>query len=343
MAKVVTMGEIMLRLSTPNNEKFLQADEFDVCYGGGEANVAVSLANYGHDAEFVTKVPDNPIGDSAVAALRKMNVCTKNIARGGERLGIYFLETGASMRASNVVYDRAHSSISTATADDFDFDKIFEGADWFHFTGITPAVSDAAAELTEIALKAAKKHGVKVSVDLNFRKKLWSSEKAQKIKTNLMQYVDVCIGNEEDAEKVLGFKHGNTDVTSGDLELAGYEDIFKQMVEKFNFEYVISSLRVSHSASDNGWSACIYSRDTKEFYHSREYRITPIVDRVGGGDSFAGGTICGFLDGKNFKDALEFGVAASALKHTIPGDFNMVSRKDVETLAGGDASGRVQR
>lgn len=343
MAKVITMGEIMLRLSTPNNEKFIQADEFDVCYGGGEANVAVSLANYGHDAEFVTKVPENPIGDSAVAALRKMNVGTKNIARGGERLGIYFLETGASMRASNVVYDRAHSSIATATAADFDFDKIFEGADWFHFTGITPAVSDAAAELTEIALKAAKKHGVKVSVDLNFRKKLWSSEKAQKIMTNLMQYVDVCIGNEEDAEKVLGFKPGETDVTSGDLELAGYESIFKQMVDKFNFEYVISSLRVSKSASDNGWSACIYSRDTKEFYHSKEYRIHPIVDRVGGGDSFAGGTICGFLDGKNFKDALEFGVAASALKHTIPGDFNLVSRSDVETLAGGDGSGRVQR
>ena len=343
MAKVVTMGEIMLRLSTPNNEKFIQADEFDVCYGGGEANVAVSLANYGHEAKFVTKVPENPIGDCAVAALRKLNVDTSAIARGGERLGIYFLETGSAMRASNVVYDRAHSSIATATADDFDFDAIFEGADWFHFTGITPAVSDAAAELTEAALKAAKAKGVKVSVDLNFRKKLWSSEKAQRIMSNLMQYVDVCIGNEEDAEKVLGFKPGETDVTSGDLELAGYEDIFKQMVEKFNFEYVISSLRVSHSASDNGWSACIYSRDTKEFYHSREYRISPIVDRVGGGDSFAGGTICGFVDGKNFKEALEFGVAASALKHTIPGDFNLVSRADVENLAGGDGSGRVQR
>lgn len=343
MAKVVTMGEIMLRLSTPNNEKFIQADEFDVCYGGGEANVAVSLANYGHDAEFVTKVPENPIGDSAVAALRKMNVGTQNIARGGERLGIYFLETGASMRASNVVYDRAHSSIATATAADFDFDKIFEGADWFHFTGITPAVSDAAAVLTEEALKAAKKHGVTVSVDLNFRKKLWSSEKAQKVMTNLMQYVDVCIGNEEDAELVLGFKPGNTDVTSGDLELAGYKSIFEQMVEKFNFKYCVSSLRVSHSASDNGWSACIYSAADKEFYHSKEYRIHPIVDRVGGGDSFAGGTICGLVDGKNFKDALEFGVAASALKHTIPGDFNLVSRKEVETLAGGDASGRVQR
>lgn len=343
MARVVTMGEIMLRLSTPNNEKFIQADEFDVCYGGGEANVAVSLANYGHNAAFVTKVPENPIGDCAVAALRKLNVDTKFIAKGGERLGIYFLESGSAMRASNVVYDRAHSSISTAEVSDFDFDEIFKDADWFHFTGITPAVSDAAAELTEAALKAAKAHGVKVSVDLNFRKKLWSSEKAQKVMSNLMQYVDVCIGNEEDAEKVLGFKPGNTDVTGGNLELDGYKDIFRQMVEKFNFEYVISSLRVSHSASDNGWSACIYSRDTKEFYHSREYRIRPIVDRVGGGDSFAGGTICGFLDGKNFKEALEFGVAASALKHTIPGDFNLVSRADVEALAGGDGSGRVQR
>lgn len=343
MAKIVTMGEIMLRLSTPNNEKFIQADEFDVCYGGGEANVAVSLANYGHDAEFITKVPENPIGECAVAALRKLNVETKHIARGGERLGIYFLETGAAMRASNVVYDRAHSSISTAEISDFDFDKIFEGADWFHFTGITPAVSDKAAELCEAALKAAKAKGITVSCDLNFRKKLWSSEKAQKVMSNLMQYVDVCIGNEEDAEKVLGFKPGKTDVTSGELELSGYQDIFKQMVDKFNFKYVISSLRESYSASDNGWSACIYDRDTKEFYHSRKYRITPIVDRVGGGDSFAGGVICGFLDGKNFKDALEFGVAASALKHTIPGDFNLVSRSDVENLAGGDGSGRVQR
>ena len=342
MAKVVTMGEIMLRLSTPGFEKFIQADEFDVCYGGGEANVAVSLANYGHDAEFVTKVPKNPIGECAVAALRKMNVKTDNIAVGGERLGIYFLETGASMRASNVVYDRAHSSISEAKAEDFDFDKIFDGADWFHFTGITPAISDAAAELTEIALKSAKAKGVTVSVDLNFRKKLWSSEKAQKIMTNLMQYVDVCIGNEEDAEKVLGFKPGNTDVTSGELELAGYKDIFEQMVAKFNFKYVISSLRESYSASDNGWSACIYDRDSKEFYHSKKYNVR-IVDRVGGGDSFAGGVICGLLDGKNFKDALEFGVAASALKHTIPGDFNLVSRSDVENLVGGDGSGRVQR
>ncbi len=343
MAKVVTMGEIMLRLSTPGFQKFIQADSFDVCYGGGEANVAVSLANYGHDASFVTKVPKNEIGDCAVAALNKMGVDTKNVAHGGERLGIYFLETGAAMRPSKVVYDRAYSAIAEAEISDFDFDKIFEGADWFHFTGITPAVSDKAAEVTEAALKAAKAKGITVSVDLNFRKKLWSSEKAQKVMTNLMQYVDVCIGNEEDAEKVLGFKPGNTDVTSGDLELAGYEDIFKQMVAKFNFKYVVSSLRESYSASDNGWSACIYNGETGEFYHSRKYRVTPIVDRVGGGDSFAAGVICGFVDGKDFKSALEYGVAASALKHTIPGDFNLVTRSEVDALVGGDGSGRVQR
>lgn len=343
MARVITMGEIMLRLSTPNNEKFIQADEFDINYGGGEANVAVSLANYGHDAEFVTAVPGNPIGECAIAALRKYNVGTKFISKKGERLGIYFLETGSAMRASTVVYDRAHSSISTAEAADFDFDAIFTGADWFHFTGITPAVSDAAAELTKAALIAARAHGVTVSVDLNFRKKLWSSEKAQKVMTDLMQYVDVCIGNEEDAEKVLGFKPGSTDVTSGELELAGYVDIFNQMADKFGFRYIISSLRESYSASNNGWSACIMDGKTREFYHSKKYSVTPIVDRVGGGDSFAAGLICGLADGKDMKAALEFAVAASALKHTIPGDFNLVTREDVDSLAGGDGSGRVQR
>ncbi len=343
MAKIVTMGEIMLRLSTPNNEKFIQADEFDINYGGGEANVAVSLANYGHDAEFVSALPKNPIGDAAIATLRKYNVGTKHISRSGERVGIYFLETGSAMRASNVVYDRANSSISTAKADEFDFDEIFKDADWFHFTGITPAVSDSAAKLTEVALKAAKKAGVTVSVDLNFRKKLWSSEKAKRIMTNLMQYVDVCIGNEEDAEKVLGFKPGNTDVTAGELELNGYVDIFNQMCDQFKFKYVISSLRESFSASNNDWSACIMDGATREFYHSKKYHITPIVDRVGGGDSFAAGLICGLCDKKDFKSALEFAVAASALKHTIPGDFNLVTREDVEGLAGGDGSGRVQR
>lgn len=341
--KVVTMGEIMLRLSTPGNERFIQADEFDVCYGGGEANVAVSLANYGYDTQFVTAVPDNSIGACAVAALRKHNVGTDFIAKSGERLGIYFLETGSAMRASNVVYDRAHSAISTAAVDEFDFDAIFKDADWFHFTGITPAVSDAAIELTEAALKAARKAGVTVSVDLNFRKKLWSSEKAQKVMTNLMQYVDVCIGNEEDAEKVLGFKAKETDVTKGELNLAGYEDVFNQMADRFGFKYIISSLRQSYSASNNGWSACIMDGKTREFYHSRSYSVTPIVDRVGGGDSFAAGVICGLLDGKDMKQALEFGVAASALKHTIPGDFNLVTRAEVDNLAGGDGSGRVQR
>ena len=343
MAKIVTMGEIMLRLSTPNNEKFIQADEFDINYGGGEANVAVSLANYGHDVDFVCALPKNPIGDAAIATLRKYNVGTKHIARSGKRIGIYFLETGSAMRASNVVYDRANSSISTARPEEFDFDEIFKDADWFHFTGITPAVSDSAAELTEVALKAAKKAGVTVSVDLNFRKKLWSSEKAKKIMTNLMQYVDVCIGNEEDAEKVLGFKPGNTDVTAGELELSGYVDIFNQMCDQFGFKYVISSLRESHSASDNDWSACIMDGASRGFYHSKKYHIAPIVDRVGGGDSFAAGLICGLCDKKDFKLSLEFAVAASALKHTIPGDFNLVTREDVDNLAGGDGSGRVQR
>jgi 2-dehydro-3-deoxygluconokinase len=343
MPKVITFGEIMLRLSTPNHERFIQADEFDVNYGGGEANVAVSLANYGYDVDFVTAVPDNDIGECAVAALRKYNVGTKYIARCGERLGIYYLESGSAMRPSKVIYDRAHSSISTATEADFDLDAIFSDADWFHFTGITPAISDAAAALTEKALICAKAHGVTVSCDLNFRKKLWSEEKAQKVMTGFMKYVDVIIGNEEDAEKVLGFKPGNTDVTSGELEMAGYKDIFNQMCDKFGFKYVISSLRESFSASHNGWSACIMDGATRDFYRSNRFDIMPIVDRVGGGDSFAGGLICGLMDGKSKEDALNFAVAASALKHTIPGDFNLVSRSDVDNLVGGDGSGRVQR
>ena len=340
MAKVITMGEIMLRLSTPNNEKFIQADEFDVNYGGGEANVAVSLANYGHDAEFVTAVPDNEIGECAVAALRKYNVETKHIARCGERLGIYYLESGSSMRPSKVVYDRAHSSISTATEADFNFDEIFEGADWFHFTGITPAVSDAAAELTEKAIIPAKKHRENVSVDKNFPKKLWSSEKAQKVMTNLMKYVDVCIGNEEDAELCLGFKP-DADVEGGKTDAEGYKGIFTAMAKEFGFKYVISTLRESFSATHNGWKAMIYNGE--EFYTSKRYDIDPIIDRVGGGDSFSGGIIHGLLTKATQGEALEFAVAASALKHTINGDFNLVSVEEVEALAGGDASGRVQR
>lgn len=333
----------MLRLSTLNNERFIQADEFDVCYGGGEANVAVSLANFGYDTEFVTAVPDQAIGECAVAALRKYNVGTKYIAKCGDRLGIYFLESGSAMRASNVIYDRAGSSIATVSPDKFDFEKIFEDADWFHFTGITPAISDSAAALAKQALIVAKQAGVTVSVDLNFRKKLWTSEKAKSVMTDLMQYVDVCIGNEEDAEKVLGFKASNTDVTKGELNLAGYEEVFNAMADAFGFKYIISSLRQSYSASNNGWSACIMDGKTREFYHSKTYSVTPIVDRVGGGDSFAAGVICGLLDERSMKEALEFGVAASALKHTIPGDFNHVTRSEVENLMGGDGSGRVQR
>lgn len=340
MKKVVTMGEIMLRLSTPRYERFVQADSFDVVYGGGEANVAVSLANYGLTPYFVSKLPKNPIGDSAVNHLRRFGVNTDYIARGGDRVGIYFLETGASMRPSKVVYDRAHSAIAEADIADFDFDEIFNDAEWFHFSGITPALSQKGAILTEEALKAAKKHGVIVSVDLNYRKKLWTPEKAKEVMTKLMQYVDVCIGNEEDAEKVLGFKPGNTDVTTGELELDGYKSIFKQMKETFDFKYVVTTLRESYSASDNGWSALIYDGD--EFYHSKKYDVR-IIDRVGGGDSFAGGLIYSLVSGKNFKDALEFAVAASALKHTIHGDFNLVTVDEVETLANGDASGRVQR
>lgn len=340
MNKVVTLGEIMLRLSTEGFNRFIQSNKFDVCYGGGEANVCVSLANYGHDAYFVTKLPKHEIGQSAVNSLRALGVKTDYISRGGERVGVYFLESGASMRASKVIYDRAHSAISEAKVTDFDFDKIFEGARWFHWTGITPAISDSSKELIKAACIAAKRHNVTVSVDLNYRKKLWTEEQAKACMTDLMQYVDVCIGNEEDAEKCLGFKPGKSNVLKGELDIEGYQNIFKQMKEKFGFRYIASTLRESHSASDNSWSALIY--DGNEFYQSKKYDIR-IVDRVGGGDSFSGGLIHGLLTKPDFKAALDFAVAASALKHTIPGDFNLVSVDEVESLTKGDGSGRVQR
>ena len=338
--KVVTLGEIMLRLSTPDFTRFVQADTFDVTYGGGEANVAAALCNYGLNGIFVTKVPNNPIGQSAINHLRRYGVDTQFIARGGERLGIYFLETGASMRASQVVYDRAHASISEVEISEFDFDKILDGASWFHTTGITPALSDKATALTEAALKAAKAKGITTSIDLNYRKKLWSKEKARVVMTKLCQYVDVCIGNEEDADTTLGFKAKDTDVTKGELNLDGFKDVFKQMKEKFGFKFIASSLRESHSASDNGWSALVY--DGTEFYHTRQYNVR-IVDRVGSGDSFASGLIYGLVTGMPMPDAAEFGVAASALKHTIPGDFNHATISDVKDLMKGDGSGRVQR
>lgn len=338
--KIITMGEIMLRLSTEGNTRFSQSSCFDVVYGGGEANVAVSLANYGHDAYFVSKLPTHEIGQAAVNALRNYGVHTEYIARGGERVGIYYLETGASMRASKVIYDRAHSAIAEASERDFDFDTIMKEADWFHWSGITPAISETAAVLVEKACIAAKKYNVTVSVDLNFRKKLWTKEKAQSIMKPLMQYVDVCIGNEEDAELCLGFKP-TANVEKGETGAEGYVEIFKAMKEEFGFKIVTSTLRESYSANHNGWKALLYDGET--FYQSKRYDIEPIIDRVGGGDSYSGGLIHGLLTKQSKQEALEFAVAASALKHTIPGDFNLVSEAEVEALCQGDASGRVQR
>lgn len=340
MAKIITLGEIMLRLSPAGQHRFVQVDSFDVIWGGGEANVAVSCANYGHHACFVSRLPDHEIGQAAINALRRYGVDTRHIVRGGDRVGIYYCETGASMRPSKVIYDRAGSAIAEADPEDFDFDAIMEGADWFHWSGITPAISDKAAELTRLACEAAKRHGVTVSVDLNFRKKLWTSEKAISVMRPLMKYVDVCIGNEEDAELCLGFKP-DADVESGHTDAAGYRGIFEAMMKEFGFKYVVSTLRESFSATHNGWKAMIY--DGREFYQSRRYDIDPIVDRVGGGDSFAGGLIHGLLTMPTQGDALEFAVAASALKQTINGDFNLVSEAEIKALAGGSANGRVQR
>ena len=340
MAKIVTMGELMLRLSPEGNYRFIQADSFQIIPGGGEANVAISCANYGHDCYFVSKLPKHEIGQIALNGMRRYGVNCDFVARGGDRVGLYYAETGASMRPSKVIYDRAHSAIAEAKPEDFDFDKIFEGADWFHWSGITPAISDASAECLRQACIAAKKHCVTVSVDLNFRKKLWTSEKAISVMRPLMQYVDVCIGNEEDAELCLGFKP-DADVEGGQTDAAGYEGIFRQMMQEFGFKYVVSTLRESFSATHNGWKALIY--DGKEFYQSKRYDINPIIDRVGGGDSFSGGLIHGLLTKPTQGEAFEFAVAASALKHTIPGDFNLVSVEEVEALAGGSANGRVQR
>ena len=340
MGKIVTLGEIMLRLSPAGNYRFVQSESFQIFPGGGEANVAVSLANYGHTACFVSKLPSHEIGQIAVNALRRYGVKTEYISRGGDRIGLYYAETGASMRPSKVIYDRAHSAIAEADISDFDFDKIMEDADWFHWSGITPAISDKAAEIVRVACEAAKRHGVTVSVDLNFRKKLWTSEKAISVMRPLMQYVDVCIGNEEDANMCLGYKP-DADVEGGKTDAEGYYEIFKGMMKEFGFKYVVSTLRESYSASHNGWKALIY--DGKTFYESKHYDINPIIDRVGGGDSFSAGLIHGLLSYKDQTKALEFAVAASALKHTIPGDFNLVSTSEVESLAKGNANGRVQR
>jgi len=340
MSKIVTFGEIMLRLAPMGYERFVQAKEFGAVYGGGEANVAVSLANYNKEAYFVTKLPTHDIGQCAVNELRKFGVNTDHIVRGGERVGIYYCEKGASQRPSKVIYDRAHSSISAAKREDFNWEEIFKDAEWFHFTGITPALSDECAEITLDAVKAAKEAGVIVSVDLNYRKKLWSTEKAGKVMGEIVKYCDVVIANEEDAEMVFGIKADETDITGGHLSDEGYKNVAKQLVDRFGLKYVAITLRESMSASDNGWSAMLY--DGNEFYKSRRY-VMHIVDRVGGGDSFGAGLIYGLTSGYTNQEALEFAVAASCLKHSIEGDFNLVSKEEVETLAKGDASGRVQR
>lgn len=341
MAKVVTFGEIMLRLAPEGYLRFVQADKFTAVYGGGEANVALSLANYGIDAAFVTKLPKNPIGDAAINALRQYGVDTKKIVRGGNRVGIYFCEKGASQRPSKVVYDRAGASIAEAQKGDFNWDEIFTNdTEWFHFTGITPALGPNVAELCMEACQAAKAKGITISCDLNYRKNLWTREEAGKAMGKLMEYVDVCIANEEDASDVFGIKAANTDITSGKLNHDGYKDVAAQLVERFNFQKVAITLRGSISASDNTWAAMLY--DGKESYFSKEYNVR-IVDRVGGGDSFGGGLIYGLLSKMENQAALEFAVAASCLKHTIEGDANHVTVDEVMTLAGGDGSGRVQR
>jgi len=338
--KVVTFGELMLRLAPEGYNRFIQADRYNATYGGGEANVSVSLANYGIDAKFVTKLPKNEIGQAGINALRFYGVDTSDIVRGGKRVGIYFLEKGASQRPSKVIYDRAGSSIAEAIINDFDWEKIFEGVDWFHFTGITPALGRNVYEICMDACKAAKKQGITVSCDLNYRNKLWTKEEAKSAMTELCKYVDVCIANEEDAADVFGIVAQETDLTNGKLNHEGYMSVAKQLADKFGFKKVAITLRESLSANDNGWSAMLY--ENGEYFFSKRYMVH-IVDRVGGGDSFGGGLIYASLEGFDSQNAIEFATAASCLKHTIEGDFNAVSVAEVKTLSDGDGSGRVQR
>jgi 2-dehydro-3-deoxygluconokinase len=340
MSKVITFGEIMMRLNPEGYLRFLQADKFEATYAGGEANVAVSLCNYGMDAAFVSKVPTHEIGQAAVNELRRYGVDTSMMVRGGNRLGIYFAEKGASQRASKVIYDRAGSAIATATTDDFDWEKIFQGADWFHFTGITPALGGQLPEICLEACKAAKKMGLTVSCDLNYRKKLWTREEAGRVMGQLMPYVDVCISNEEDAKDVFGIEAANTDLNTGKLSHEGYISVAKQLTDRFGFKKVAITLRGSISASDNDWAGMLYADGNAHF--STTYRVH-IVDRVGGGDSFGGGLIYALRSGYDDQKAIDFAVAASCLKHSVEHDFNMVSVDEVSALAAGNTSGRVQR
>ena len=340
MAKIVTFGELMIRLQPFHYERLIQASNLAFTFGGGEANVAVSLAGFGMDAAFVSKLPAHAVGQAAVNSLRRYGVDTSHIVRGGDRVGIYFNEKGAAQRPSVCIYDRAHSAIAEATQEDFDWDAIFEGVDWFHFTGITPALGANVAAICAQACIAAKSKGITVSCDLNYRGKLWSREQAGETMSKLCRYVDVCISNEEDAKDVFGIEAEATDITAGALNRKGYESVARQLMERFDFKKVAITLRESKSAFDNDWSAMLY--DGENYCFSKKYALH-IVDRIGGGDSFGAGLIYSLLNGKDSRQAVEFAVAASALKHSIEGDYNMVSVAEVEKLAGGDGSGRVQR
>lgn len=342
MEKVVTFGEIMLRLSPPGFERLLQSPMLCATFGGGEANVAVSLAQFGLESVYVTCLPKNAIGDAAVRALRAEGVRTDRIVRGGDRVGIYFAETGASQRASTVLYDRADSSISQMAPDAVDWAAVMQGAAWFHVTGITPALGDRGAAATTRAIAAARKAGARVSVDLNYRKKLWSEAKAREVMSPMMRDVDVVIANEEDLQSVLGVHVPGTDVTAGQLNLEGFREAAERVTRDFGPSQVAITLRESISASDNGWSAVLWDAKQRTMHQSQRYAVR-LVDRIGGGDSFAGGLIYGLVTERAPQDALRFAVAASALKQTIPGDFSRVSLQEAETLAAGDASGRVQR
>jgi 2-dehydro-3-deoxygluconokinase len=338
--KVVTFGEIMLRLAPFGYDRFVQTRAYEAGYGGGEANVAVSLANYGMDACFVTRLPEHEIGQAAINSLRNYGVQTDKIVRGGDRVGIYYLEKGASQRPSKVIYDRNGSSIAKASREEFHWDDIFEGAKWFHFTGITPALGENVAQICEEACKTAKEKGITVSCDLNYRKKLWTKDQARKTMERLCAYVDVCIANEEDAEDVFGIKSAGTDVAAGQVNHDGYKMVTQALADRFGFRSVAITLRESLSASDNLWAAILY--DKENYYFSKKYSVH-IVDRVGGGDSFGAGLIYAMINGYNSQDTIEFAAAASCLKHSIEGDYNLVSVEEVRTLMKGGGSGRVQR
>lgn len=340
--KVITFGEILLRLAPQGYSRLFQNNILETSFCGGEANVAVSLANFGLDSTFVTKLPDNDVGEAAINSLRYFGVDTSKIIKGGERIGLYYLEKGASQRSSKVLYDRAFSSISQAGKKDFDWEVIFEGADWFHFTGINPAIGQNLADICLDACKQAKAKGIIISCDLNYRGKLWTSQKAEEVMNGLMPYVDVCIANEEDAEKVFGIKSENTEVASGNLNHTGYTEVAKSLYNRFGCKYVAITLRTSISANDNKWAGMLYSAKENEAYFSKEYDIH-IVDRVGAGDSFGAGLIYGLTQKMSSQECLEFAVAASCLKHSIEGDYNRISIEEVQNLILGDGSGRVKR